>query len=399
VELDVYERLHCAYEESTGRPPMDEIMGQLQDSYLAIRKLYPEVDTVTDETASPGLHRSVSVGMFPVSAACAMADTHYLPVVSSPLARNPPTIFQPPKPPIVFLVHETTPGDRSESVEDRSMSADSSHENQKPNNDKNMPSTAKVDVDMGEIELVDNTPMSAEAPDTPKLVPTMPVSPVDGEQVDKKGNKLFQTRKVYWDQLIKNLQTEAAFIREELATAREANDIQSVSSYACRLAETIGRILQLSFNAVGELDTHKIFLIRLIFILNLSEDFTLPLPHSSPLLIPVSVPSTNISEALKEFIGDLKRPGQLETTAPCQVCERSALPSVIPQCPSQPLTDIDPCTIPITLQPYFIGGANDFVRRGGSIKGHLIVDFRSLTILEDGNGDHVHRKLSRMLQK
>jgi hypothetical protein len=154
VELDVYERLHHAYEESTGRPPTDEVMGQLQDSYLAIRKLYLEVDTVTDETASPGSPRSVSVGRFPVSATRATADTNYLPVVSSPLVRNPPTIFQPPELPIVFLIQEMTPGDGSESVEDGSTSPDSSHGDQKPNNDKNTPPTAKVDVDMGEINLV-----------------------------------------------------------------------------------------------------------------------------------------------------------------------------------------------------------------------------------------------------
>ena len=390
VELDVYERLQRAYEESTGRPPTDEVMGQLQDSYLAIRKLYPEVDTVTDETAPPGSPIPVSVGRFPVSATRATADTNYLPVVSSPLVRNPPTIFQPPEPPIVFLIQEMTPGDGSESVEDRSTSPDSSHEDQKPSNDKNTPPTIKVDVDMGEIDLVDDTPTSAGAPDTPELVPTVPVSPVDGEQVEKKGDNLFQTRKVDRDQLIKNLRAEAAFIREELATAREANNVQSVSSYARRLTETIGRILQLSFDAVGELDTHKIFLTGLIFVLNLSEEFTSPLPHGSPPLIPVSVPSTNINEALEEFIGDPRRPGELETAAPCEVCEKSAAPpAVIPQCPSQPLTDVDPRTIPIESRPYFIGGANDFVRRGGGIKGHLIVDFRSLTIIEDGNGDHV----------
>jgi hypothetical protein len=61
----------------------------------------------------------------------------------------------------------------------------------------------------------------------------------------------------------------------------------------------------------------------------------------------------------------------------------------IPQCPSHPLAEVDSHTIPITTQPYFTGGANDLVRRAGGVKNHLILDFCSLTIIEDGDRDHV----------
>jgi hypothetical protein len=81
---------------------------------------------------------------------------------------------------------------------------------------------------------------------------------------------------------------------------------------------------------VGELDTHKIFITGLIYVLNLSEDFGLPLPHGSLPLIPASVPPTHVREALKEFIEELgKVPSELELHAMCIVCDKPTLPTSV----------------------------------------------------------------------
>jgi hypothetical protein len=357
--------------------------------------MYPDDDksNSANETTSPSPPKKPPIKKRYTSATRTSAATNYAPPVSSPLSLNPPITFQPPEPPLVFLIEEATSDDNDKHGEVRTISDNN------PNmpNEQNAPPIIKsniippVDVDMGDIDLVD-TSTPAE---TPEPIKTAPASPVDKEQVKRDGNHFFRTRKVDRDQLIKNLEIEAASLREELVTAREANDIRGISSYARRLAETVGRLLDLTTEVVsevvGELDTHQVIVPGLNHILNLSEDYGSPLPHGDPTVIPAAVPSTNISKAQdpKKNFGRLEPPTCVICDEPVPPTYKQSAGNLIPQCPSQPYTETDPRTIPIASRPYFKGGANDFVRRAGGVKSHLIVDFRSLTIIEDGNGDHV----------
>jgi hypothetical protein len=194
VEPDIYDRLHYAYKQSAGRPPTNKIMVQLQDLYLTIKKMYPESDSSNsaNEKATTGLSPNTLIKKLPVSAIHTSVATNYVPIISSPLALNPPAIFQPPKPPLVFLVQEVKSVNNSEPVEVKSTSTGNSHKGRGLSNEKNVSPIAKADVNMGDIDLLE----TSKPAEDPKLVPTTPASPVDGELINKKEDPFFQTQKV-----------------------------------------------------------------------------------------------------------------------------------------------------------------------------------------------------------
>jgi hypothetical protein len=210
-----------------------------QDSYFTIKKMYLESNSSgnsANKTATTGLSSTALIKKLPVSAIHTLAATNYALIISLPLALNPLATFRPPEPPLVFLLQEVKSVDDSKPVEVKSTSADNSHEGRGLSNERNVLPIAKADVDMGDIDLL----KTSKPAEVPELVPTAPASSVDGEPVNKKEDAFFQTQKVDQDQLIKILQSEAAYLQEELATAREAKDVRGVSSDTCCLTETIG---------------------------------------------------------------------------------------------------------------------------------------------------------------
>ena len=197
VEPKIYDRLHHAYMLTAGQPPTNEIMIQLQDSYLAIKKTYPDNEdgNSATEITSPNPPKKSPIKKRHASVTRTLAATNYTPPISSHLSQNPPITFQPPEPPLVFLIGEATSDDNSKPAEVRPTSVVTTSNNLNMPNKKNTPPIIKakvvplVDDNMGEIDLLD----SSKPAETPELIKTAPASPVDKEQVNRDGNHFFWT--------------------------------------------------------------------------------------------------------------------------------------------------------------------------------------------------------------
>ena len=148
----------------------------------------------------------------------------------------------------------------------------------------------------------------------------------------------------------------------------------------------------LEVEQVGEINIVKMFLARLMHIIRLTEVLsTMPLPYNDPPLIPSTIPNS-ANAALDNAISDIlkKADGYEEAKqeeAPALITYYQVNNDHIPQFPNQPHQYYDPRSIPIGSRPYHQGGANDYIRQAAGVHANLLIDLRSLTIVE--NGEHV----------
>jgi hypothetical protein len=404
LSKDIYNRLFASYYQVTGEEPSESTMITLQNSYITLleRGIVPFVPReVPKRPAITSINSdddagSESPSLPPISNSIALRHS---PATSSPLVNNPPHTFAPPEPATVFMLHEVTSEntmsiDKTPNIPHLSLDATEEVEEDKstrvvisisaPSADAVGPSASS------EVEMTSPTAETGgESINTSEglLVPTEPSSPVQPGRLserEERSNRFSRARKVGKEELIASLQNEANYLREQLEVA-EAAEAAIHQNYYDRLSETLEKIRAMEADRVGELDVRCVFLAGLMFLIYKAETLTMPLPHSSPPMVPVKPPES-IAKSLTNELQEFDAPG-IEQYCPV----RGEKPTTynqpdrdsIPQCPNQPFQNTDPRSIPIASRPYFQGGANDFIKRAGGVKRHLYVDLRSLTIVED----------------
>ena len=150
------------------------------------------------------------------------------------------------------------------------------------------------------------------------------------------------------------------------------------------LTETIAQIEKLEVEQVSEIDVIKMFLAGIMHIIHLTDILSTPsLPLNNLLLIP-SIISSFASEALNN---DISKKTDGYKTEPAMATYDQVDDNPILQCPNQPQQYYNPQKIPINSCPYFQRGANDHDCQIAKICVNILVDLRSLTIME--NGAHV----------
>jgi hypothetical protein len=332
---------------------------------------------------------------------------NFTPAIRSPLATSQPISFHPPESPMVFLVQEVPADGNSRSVESNpddppplelisDESSDDSRGSVLGNAGASSRGTSPVErvtiPPPAEFAMVQDEPSAPATATVPPGEPTdtAPSSPTIAEG-EKRVNRFERSRMVGKEELLASLRMEAEYLQEDLAAAEACNS-NEVYNYAQRLEETISRIKQMEVEQVGEINIYKMFLAGLRHIIYVTDSLTTtPLPHNSPPLIP-STPIVSTEEALTRVIatGSAKGNDFEQSRAqgePAFTLYNQPRSDIIPQCPSQPHTNVDLRSVPIANRPYFKGGANDFVRKAGGVRANLFVDIRSLTIID--NGDHV----------
>ena len=405
VDQEVLNRLYASYTELAGEPPSEEAVYQLQQAYMNYKvKLFPPAlynDSNMPFKVNPPPPFVPATARLPSINIQSLAPTpppsrvenepnfpptlmraKYAPRISSPLATMKPITFIPPDPPMVYSVQTM------------------------PTNDEHVPPlelSSPVAIIKTEDELSKHTmdqdtetstPNTATATDN--STDTVPTSPVTQGAATKLGEHIERFRKsriVKKDELLAGLKIEADLLRKDIAAAEDCkcgpdtecdHKDEEKRCYSDRLTETIARIEKLEVEQVGEIDVIKMFLAGLMHIIRLTDILsTPPLPFSDPPLIPSIIPGS-ASEALNN---DISRKTDRYKSEPAMVTYDQAEDSLIPQCPNQPQQYYDPRKIPIGSRPYFQGGANDYNRQIAKIRANILVDLRSLTIVE--NGAHV----------
>ena len=386
ISPDLYSRLFDSYCQITGEAPSDATMKELQRYYLLVleRGIIPFIPrsalvkrepSPTD--APPGIANRAPQAPSPL---VANPPHQYYPTTSSPLVLNPPHPYIPPEPTAVYMVQRMSSDSSSETT-----SEDSSSPPPLVRNDGVIINAAVIEKKFTVSAASPDVEMATSQQDLPATAPASPVPPED------RMNRFQRPRKVGKEELIRNLQLEAAQLREQLESM-ESTEASIHENYYQRLTETLEKIQQMESDRVGELESNQLYLAGLMHIIRLVEAIaSTPLPHNSPLMVPAAAPPATVEEALSDIIKDTD-PTDIEEY--CAIRGESGTTTYnqgddakIPQCPSQPASNVDPRSIPIESRPYFKGGANDFIKKAGGVKRHLYVDIRSLTIVE--NPTHV----------
>jgi hypothetical protein len=412
VEREIYDQLYEAYIQAAGDSPSDETMILLQDAFITLRDyrsapVKNSVPTTPILSASDPPETSQTNNLL-LSVPPVLNTPKYTPIISSPLVMHPPmTVDQASEPTLVFSVQEVSSEDKSTPADDERKALPTDKE--EPSGDEGIIIKIKSEVlETSHLPTIavngiapppsDDIKMEQEEkPSTPPsdkksdIIATEPSSPAEEDCV-KQCNRFSHARRVDRDELLVNLKIEQEMIEEEL-TKKDCPDRRGVEKYAQRIGETIERINSMADGSVGKIETFKTFVVGLMYLLNLADALTeVPLPAYTPSYIPTSTPAESTGKVLNNVINNPQQnPKQVEQSAmdeePELIIYNQPRDEIIPQCPSQPTVDTDPRSIPIASRPYFIGGANDFVRRSGGVRSHLLVDIRSLTIVE--HGDHV----------
>jgi len=269
---------------------------------------------------------------------------------------------------------------------------------------------AKVNNEPNEFAMNQDTetPTSNTATATNGSTNTAPASPMIPSAVTKIRehiDKFKSSRIVKKDELLAGLRIEADLLRQDIAAAENCqcgpdtecnHNNEEIRCYSNRLNETITRIEKLEVEQVGEINIAKMFLAGLMHIMHLTDAIcTTPLPSNDPPLIPSDI-LTSASKALDKAISNISKEADeyeeaKQKTSPVTYNQINL--DNIPQCPSQPPQNHDPRNIPIKSRPYYQGGANDYIRQAAGIRANLLIDLRSVTIVE--NGDHVPRSFLR----
>jgi len=363
VADEIYYRLYNSYCSLTGEAPSDDVMSELQNAYITFIERQPAPFVPRNTPISETLTKITQPEPVVPQPTKAAQISRFAPIASSPFGAN--SLFSLPnsEPTAVYMVEEVS----------------SAAEEQDGQLKGNMPVNKNADA------LADAVMVSED----PGMVPTAPASPVAEEDLDRT-NHFQRIRKVGKDELIKSLRIEEHYAREDLANSPVSNTEHKI--YAERLSETIERIEAMEETRVGEIELSKLLVSGLMNLLNILDAMAItPLPTNSPPLVARSPPPASAEEALKNTLINKKstpiEPKELthvETSIQVYNAHNFAQ---IPYCPSQPRYSVDPRTIPIAERPWFQGGANDFIRGTGQAKSLLMIDTRSLTIVE--NGEHV----------
>ena len=386
VDEEVYRRLYEAYVTTTGGSPSDEAMDQLQDAYIAMIEKYPQVSP-GNILASAATSSNAPIDQPLVDNSIATTATSpriakYTPRISSPLASTKPTLFQPPEPPLVFVVQTAPSTDTSEEDANATLPRIP-----RPIGEARVEADVKTPITIisqynPKSPLADE-PMDQDKKAATDLVPTRPSSPVIIRE-----NRFQRIRKVGRERIIASLEAEIELLHKEVQnpTTEDPNIIQI---YEQRLRETIQRLDEMTNEGVGEIDPFKTFVAGLMYILNLAEvmqNSPLPLQLDSPPLAPVNDPLATTEETRgSEIKNPNLDPEELKPTEPIEIVYNQYDKTIVPQCPSQPAVKSDPRSIDIAVRPYFTGGACDFVKRAAGVQNNLIIDTRSLTIVDDSN--------------
>jgi hypothetical protein len=367
VDKDIYDRLYNTYYHISGEPPSDTIMIEMQNAYI----------TQLTNPPPPFIpqNRLPNSSTIPVPTPTQIPyGRNYAPIKSSPLASSAP--FSEPSPAMVFLaqpipapedspINETTDMPPLVSISSRSSPTTTS-----PSCDELEASTEKSAANIKH----DNT-----------VSDTVPSSPV--EDSNDRGSQFQCTRKVGKAELLEALRHEAKLAQIELDSAEACNS-DNIKDYAQRLKEAISRVEIMEQAQVGELDAHQVFLTGLLYLFQLADSLKITsLPAVDSTAIPVLQPNSTLEVLAKTNNSAKDKEPDTPINSANSVISYNQHRKAVPQCPSQPITHVDPRTIPIRFRPYFTGGANDFVKRSGGAKRHLLVDVRGLTIEE--TGEHV----------
>jgi hypothetical protein len=403
LDRDIYDRLYASYCQVTGEAPTERTMVELQNTYIMLleRNIVPFVPrnsplqpAAADSTSVNGVNDGSPMRILPPRPTAALGK--YTPIKSSPLVNSPNSTKQ-TEPTTVFMVKGVT------NCEDDSASESSESSSDMPPlvltdsmvlDDPLLPVSPPIKIELATPPPTDDemgpkqVPIGETSPDDASeslLVPTVPSSPV-GEQPLDRDNRFLRPRKVGKLALIENLRTELSIARQDLEIAK-ASGREVPQGYHDRLAETIDKLKEMESDQVGELDTHQLYLAGLMNIIRLTEAISVPLPCVNPPMVPRSSLPPTTEGALADVMSDA------DPTKVVQYCpirdeygpspSEQSKSSKIPQCPSQPPTNVDPRTIPIATRPYFEGGTNDFIKRAGGAKKPVIVDIRSFSIISD----------------
>lgn len=410
VDKEIYDKLYASYTRVTGVTPSKETMDQIQEAYInyKVNTLPPPSYTdphilFKDNPPPPFIPAAAKLPTVnqppfaptppPSRIAIEPVIVKHAPRISSPLTAKPMT-FIPPDPPMVFSVR-TLPT-KDEHVPPLALPA--------------LVVNAKVNNEPNEFAMNQDTetPTSNTATATNGSTNTAPASPMIPSAVTKIRehiDKFKSSRIVKKDELLAGLRIEADLLRQDIAAAENCqcgpdtecnHNNEEIRCYSNRLNETITRIEKLEVEQVGEINIAKMFLAGLMHIMHLTDAIcTTPLPSNDPPLIPSDI-LTSASKALDKAISNISKEADeyeeaKQKTSPVTYNQINL--DNIPQCPSQPPQNHDPRNIPIKSRPYYQGGANDYIRQAAGVRANLLIDLRSVTIVE--NGDHVPRSFLR----
>ena len=395
INRNVYERIFESYCRIAGNAPTDEIMMELQNSYINLMEHRAAPLATNNPSAPLGANTATLPGLGPVGlgqpvVTSPRASDSYTPIVSSPLAAHS---FQPPEPTTVYLVSDISNKSNPNLDEDipplEPTSEDTSDAESGKSTGARTPSDHSSPNYLTPALLLDGNAMvqdtKASQGELTKTAPASPILDANTERI----NRFSRSRKVGRDELIASLELEAAYLRQELTTSEDKKQLDESKAYAQRLGETIKRLSKMEQDRVGEIDLNQLLVAGLMRIMYLAEELAgAPLPHSPP-MVPRTAPGTSVESALEYANEDIRKgsidfepfPARKEpsTTVYNQPSNK------IPQCPSQPLPASDPRSIPIAERPYFPGGANDFVKRTGGTHKQIVVDIRNLSIIAPGD--------------
>ena len=399
ISHEIYNRLYSSYVQVTGEIPTEAIMNRIQDSYIMLleRNIVPFVprsapDRPTISSAGVSGNYDATASVVPPKLSPRDSKTHtYAPIVSSPLANHSTHIIPEREAIAVYMVQEMDHDSEASSNRSASMpalvSTDSievSDESSQPNEPNNTPdyshNSASPEIEMSDVQNYSQRHSEGIS----SLIATVPSSPIHTED-EGRANRFQRPPKIGREELITKLQAEANYLNQQLESTEPA-EAAIHQHYLDRLNETLAKIKAMDEGRVGELHVGHLFLHGLMNIINIQEFLSTPLPFNSPPMVPVAPPPESVEESLLDAIKDVN-PRDIEQHS----IERGESPitynqthnAPIPQCPSQPSTNMDPRTIPIANRAYFPGGANDFIKRAGAVKRYLYVDIRSITVVTD----------------
>jgi len=246
VDKEIYDRLHEAYVSTTGEPPSNEAMEQLQDAYIALITKYPEVTPKNILANAPAASNASAdhplVEKSVVSTTAPSRATGFTPRISSPLASAQPLVFQPPEPPMVFVV--TTPSNEKPEQDGNSKLPKTPQLVKEPRTETN--TTTPITLITQQIPSPSSDdPMEQDKLTAKDLIPTRPATPI----LTRK-NRFERVRKVGHENLIASLEAEANFLHAE-AQAAITDDPDNVEIYEQRLQQTIDRLNMIN-NGSGE---------------------------------------------------------------------------------------------------------------------------------------------------